>query len=139
MRRVSVIKRQQLNYMNAYNAVCEVEGLGLCNVLVSYCTPVLATDGDTLIALRDATCSRTTARHVVVWLRRFAPSCSYHDVKRYLVAHGYSTTDVGADKPSTPAQHAWIYDLPRMEPCKRFYDGVYYVERGVGPWSRVRC
>lgn len=137
-RRVRIIKRQQLNYMNAYNAVCEVEGLGTWNVLVSYCTPVLATDGDALIALRDATCSRTTARHVGVWLRRFAPAYSYYDVKRALAAHGYSTTDVSSDKPSTTAQHEWIYDLLRMEPCKRFCNGIYYIERGEGPWSRLR-
>lgn len=139
MKRVSIIKRQQLNYMNAYNAVCEVEDLGMWNVLVSYCTPVLATDGDTLIALRDATCSQTTARHVGAWLRRFAPACSYYDVKRALAAHGYSTTDVSADKPSTPAQHSWIYELQPLSPCKRFCNGIYYIERGDGPWSRLKC
>lgn len=137
--RVSVIKRQQLNYMNAYNAVCKVEGQGTWDVLVSYCSPVLATDGDALIALKDATYSRTTAKHIGVWLRRFAPACSYYDVKRALAANGYNTTDVSADKPSTPTQHSWIYELQRMEPCKRFCDGIHYIERGDGPWSRLKC
>lgn len=133
----TITKRQQLNYMNAYNAVCEVEGLGVWNVLVSYCTPVLATDGETLIALNDATCSNTTCKHVGVWLRRFAPTYCYQDVKRALVAHHGSTCDVGANKPSTTEQHAWLYELPPMQPCKRYCNGIYYVDRGEGPWSRL--
>ena len=139
MRAINIVKRQQLNYMNAYNAICEVQGHGTWNVLVSYCTPVLATDGNTLIALNDATCSHTTAKHVGAWLRRFAPSYSYRDVKHALDAHNGSTCDVGANKPSPTAQHAWIYELPAMQPCKRFCNGLYYIGKDKGPWSRIAC
>lgn len=136
MRNIRIVKRQQLNYMNAYNAVCEVEGVGTWNVLVSYCTPVLATDGEKLIALKDATCSRTTAKHVGVWLKIFASEYSYSNVKRALDANGYTTVNVGESKPSF---YTWVYDLPNMEPCKTFCNGIYYIERGEGPWSQLKC
>lgn len=140
MRDIRIVKRQQLNYMNAYNAVLEVEGFGTLNVLVSYCTPVLVSDGEVLIALKDATCSATTRRHVGVWLRRFAPSYSYQDIKKTLENNHYSTTIVGA---CCTARTGWLYDIlcaiMPLTPCKRFCNGLFYIERGEGAWSRLTC
>ena len=123
--------------MNAYNAVCKVEELGTWNILVSYTSPVLATDGLSVIALKDATFSITTAKHVNTWLRKFAPMYSYRDIKKALEKCGYNPTLVNKCIPCT-ASLSWLYDLMPLKPCKPFYNGVYYIKRGDGPWSRVK-
>ena len=124
--------------MNAYNAVCEVEGLGTWNVLVSYTSPVLATNGLYVIALKDAASSITTAKHVNMWLRKFAPMYRYCDIKKALEKCGFNPTCVNECTPCT-APISWLFDLMPLKPCKSFYNGVYYIEKGVGPWSRVKC
>ena len=123
--------------MNAYNAVCEVEELGTWNVLVSYTSPVLATDGSSVIALKDATFSITTAKHVNMWLRKFAPMYSYCDIKKALEKCGYNATCVNECTPCT-ASLRWLYDLMPLKPCKRFCNGIYYIDKGDGPWSRMK-
>lgn len=135
---VRIIARQQLNYMNAYNAVCEMKNLDRWNLLVSYDSPVLATDGDTLIALKDATCSITTAKHVNKWLKLFCPPYTYQAVKHALEVSKYSTVDVLTERICDEKDN-WIYELPKMKPVKRYCNGIYYVERGEGPWSRLTC
>ena len=125
--------------MNAYNAVCDTEGLGRWNVLVSYCTPVLASDGDTLIALTYATCSATTRKHVGTWLKRFSPCYTYQDVKHVLSMHDSFDVDVTNERALSDDTVRWLYELRPLSPCKSFNDGIYQIERGVGPWSRVTC
>lgn len=131
----------QLNYNNAYARQLRAKDGTMWLDLVSYCTPVAATDLTHLYVTTDANCTATTRKHLSLWVKHYTKNYDYSIIKKAIIAANYKSGAICVDCPhadiplaSTPLGYYMYYS-----PCKTFSNGSSTIMRGDYKWSRLTC
>ena len=129
---------KQLGYCNAY-VLTSTQGVYVTHTLVSYCTKVarvIVRDGCVLrVELGQAAhCSATTSKHVLRFLREYAPGFEFVVSEQLDGKHGYDYYDelyYSQTSDMFESGANLFTNKPDKTPYKDFYNGCGFLIRGM--------